>query len=133
MEDLIGKKNFEKEYETEASTSAIISSKIKEGGLYVGVDKENNFFSPKEIVNRDLAHRYLKDTSDIVSKYYNGYKKLKGFDIGVLTEYYREMISLYKKHRIKNINGKNSYEDKHIEMLKSFSKEAQEIAAKYGF
>ncbi len=131
IKDLIKKDIISEENELDALMNAQISNKIKEIGIYVDVDSEGNFYSPKEIVNKELAYGYLEYTSEIVKDYYCRYEKTKNVNTDILIAYYEEMISLGKKYEVGKIQDEKTYSSENIEKLKKFKNEAQKIAVKY--
>jgi len=129
--DLIEKGDILLENELDSLLNAKISKKIKESGIYVDIDNEGNFYSPKDIIDKNMAKAYLKFTRELVNSYNERYVKIKGANPRVLFEYYKEMISLSEKYEINKIKDKESYTTENIERLKIFGDEAKRIAKKY--
>ena len=130
-DDMINRDIIIEENEINSLKNAKIISKIKEIGLYVDINDEGIFYSPNELINREIARDYLTFTEKIVSFYYKKYEIILGVDINILVEYYKEMILLGKKYEINLISDKDSYKTGYIEKIKNFKSEAQIIAFKY--
>jgi AbiV family abortive infection protein len=129
--DFIEKGNILLENELDSLLNAKISNKIKEIGIYVDIDTEGIFYSPRDIIDKKMAKDYLKFTGEIVDSYCERYIKIKRANLKILLEYYKEIISLGEKYEINKIQDKESYNTDNIAKLKGFGNEAKEIAGKY--
>ncbi len=118
--------------EKDAIIDGKVSSKIKELGIYVDIDKEGNFYSPQELINKNIAYDYLKSTKKITDSYYKKYKRFISVEPRKLIEYYKEIIATAIKYGIDKIKEEETYSENNLEKIKIFRLEAIKIAEKYG-